>query len=392
VRGTSGSKVSKWWRPAVVAGSTVIGSLVLPLLINLATESEPAAWVRPTVAAVTFVVAMQAVRVEQHRVMASSHQPRQGRSQNATLKSERLRHACTRCEAPGGLWSDTRVGSASQAGGAVTRNERARSWPDDSLIDHGAAQAARVYDYLLGGVDNFEVDRKIAERIYSSAGGVERARLRVRANRRFLGRAVSYLAGEAGIRQFLDLGTGIPNADNVHDVAQATAPDARIVYVDNDPVVLAHAHTLRNSSPLGSTTFVYGDLRDHERILREAAETLDFCEPVAVVMVGVLHHFRDDEHPEAIVRHYLDAVPSGSYLVVENIGKESEDVARLGEIIKNCPDARFTLVPRTRAEMGRFFEGTELVDPGVVFVDYWRPDGPLPTYETRHPCGVGRKP
>ncbi len=164
-----------------------------------------------------------------------------------------------------------------------------------------------MYDYLLGGVDNFEVDRQAAEEMYASAGGLDLARRRVRANRDFLGRAVRYLAGEAGITQFLDLGTGIPNADNVHGVAQATEPDARVVYVDHDPVVLAHAHTLQSSTPEGATTFIFGDLLDHENVLRQAAETLDFTKPIALVIVGVLHHFRDDEHPEEFVRTYLDA-------------------------------------------------------------------------------------
>ena len=266
-------------------------------------------------------------------------------------------------------------------------------WPDDSLIDFSTAQAARVYDYLLGGVDNFEVDRQAAEQMYASAGGVDLARRRVRANRDFLGRAVRFLAGEAGIRQFLDLGTGIPNADNVHGVALATAPDAKVVYVDHDPVVLAHAHRLEGTTPEGgATTFVFGDLREHEAILARAGDVLDFTQPVALVMVGLLHHFPDDEHPEELVQAYLDAVPSGSYLVLENIGKESDDVARLGEAMADVAEARFSLVPRTRAEMERFFSGTELVEPGLVYVDQWRPDGPLPDYETRHPCGVGRKP
>lgn len=264
--------------------------------------------------------------------------------------------------------------------------------PEATLIDHDAAQAARVYDYLLGGTDHFEVDRQMAERMYASAGGVEKARIRVRANRDFLGRAVRYLVAEAGIRQFLDLGTGIPNADNVHGVAQATAPDCRIVYVDHDAVVLAHAHSLENGTPEGKTTFLYADLRDHEDVLERARNTLDFTKPIAVVMVGLLHHFDDDEHPEDIVKAYVDAVPSGSYLVLENIGKESDDVARLGEVMKDLPEAEFTLVPRTRAEMARFFDGLELVEPGIVYVDNWRPDGPPPEYETRHPCGVGRKP
>jgi O-methyltransferase involved in polyketide biosynthesis len=264
----------------------------------------------------------------------------------------------------------------------------------DPVVDTTVAQAARAYDYLLGGVDHFPVDREAVERMYASAGGVDKARKRVRANRDFLGRAVRYLAGEVGIRQFLDLGTGIPNADNVHAVARATAPESRVVYVDHDPVVLAHAHTLLEGPAEGDggAAFLYGDMRDHDAILAEAAATLDFTQPIAVVMVGVLHHFRDDEHPEAMVRRYVDAVPPGSYLVLENVGKESNDLTRLGTVMETFPGVDFTLVPRTRAELARFFEGLELIEPGVVFVDHWHPDKPAPDYETRHPCGVARKP
>jgi O-methyltransferase involved in polyketide biosynthesis len=263
---------------------------------------------------------------------------------------------------------------------------------DDPVIDTTVAHAARTYDYLLGGVDHFPVDREAAERMYASAGGVAKARRRVRAQRNFLGRAVRYLAGEVGIRQFLDLGTGIPNADNVAAVARATAPGARVVGVDHDPVVLARAGALRYGGRAGAAHFVHADLRDHETVLRRAADTLDLSRPVAVVMVGVLHHFRDDQHPDAIVRRYVDAVPPGSYLVLTNIGRESDDGTRLGRVMESFTGADFTLVPRTRAELARFFDGLELVEPGVVFVDRWRPDGPPPDVETRHPCGVARKP
>lgn len=262
----------------------------------------------------------------------------------------------------------------------------------DSLVDTTVAQAARAYDYLLGGDDNFQVDREAIERMYADAGGVDLARQRVRANRGFLGRAVRYLAGEAGVRQFLDLGTGIPNADGVHGVAQETAADCRVVYVDHDPVVLAHAHKLRSSTSEGATAFIFGDIQDHEAILARAAETLDFSQPVAVIMVGVLHHFRDTDDPKAMVRAYVDAVAPGSYLVLEHIGRENDDLHKLGEVMVSFPGADFTLVPRTRDEVAEFFAGVELIEPGLVFVDHWHPDGPLPGYETRHPCGVGRKP
>jgi hypothetical protein len=263
----------------------------------------------------------------------------------------------------------------------------------NSIVDTSVAQAARAYDYLLGGVDNFEVDREAVRQMYATADDVDLARKRVRAQRDFIGRAVRYLASEVGIRQFLDLGTGIPNDDDVQGVAQATAPDCRIVYVDHDPVVLAHAHKLRASTSEGRTSFIFGDIRDHEDVLRQAAETLDFREPIALVMAGLLHHFRDEEDPKSMVRRYLAAIPSGSYLVLDNIGRENDALADdFGEAMSAFPGADFTLVPRTSAEVAEFFEGLELVEPGLVFVDHWRPDGPLPDYETRHPCGVARKP
>jgi hypothetical protein len=263
----------------------------------------------------------------------------------------------------------------------------------DPFIDTTVAQAARVYDYLLGGANHFPVDREAAERMYASAGGVDRARRRVRAQRNFLGRAVRFLAGEEGIRQFLDLGTGIPHADNVHGVAHATAPDSRVVYVDHDPVVLAHADVLRDSGAAGgASAFVYGDVRDHDEILARAAGTLDLTAPVAVVLVGILHHFRDDEQPEALVRRYLDAVAPGSYLVLDNIAREPGELTQLGQVMEDLPGTGFTLVPRTAAELARFFDGLELVEPGIVPVDRWRPDGPPPDDETPHPCGVARKP
>lgn len=263
----------------------------------------------------------------------------------------------------------------------------------NSIVDTSVAQAARAYDYLLGGIDNFEVDREAVRQMYVTADGVELARKRVRAQRDFIGRAVRYLASEVGIRQFLDLGTGIPNDDDVQGVAQATAPDCRIVYVDHDPVVLAHAHKLRASTSEGRTSFIFGDIRDHEGILRQAAETLDFRQPIALVMAGLLHHFRDQEDPKSMVRRYVDALRKGSYLVLDNIGRENDALADdFGETMTAFAGADFTLVPRTSAEVAEFFEGLELVEPGLVFVDHWRPDGPIPDYETRHPCGVARKP
>jgi SAM-dependent methyltransferase len=270
-----------------------------------------------------------------------------------------------------------------------------RGGPDVGFvnIDVDAAQSARMYDFLQGGVENFSVDRDAVKQITDQAVGLERSRKQVRAKRMFLGRAVRYLAGEAGIRQFLDIGTGIPSAENVHTVAQSVSPDCRVVSVDNDHVVLAYAHELRRSAPGGAADYIDGDLRNPEHILSQAAATLDFSKPIAVVFVGVLHHFPDDEDPWAIVRRYVDAVPSGSYVVIEHIGSEVEEMVKLGEAVKAVQaSANFTLIPRSLAEVGRFFEGLELIEPGLVFIDDWRPDGPPPEVETPNPCGVGRKP
>jgi SAM-dependent methyltransferase len=270
-----------------------------------------------------------------------------------------------------------------------------RKGPDLGFIniDVEAAQSARMYDFLQGGVENFSVDRDAVKQITDQAVGLERSRKQVRAKRMFLGRAVRYLAGEAGIRQFLDIGTGIPSAENVHTVAQSVSPDCRVVSVDNDHVVLAYAHELRRSAPGGAADYIDGDLRNPEHILSQAAATLDFSKPIAVVFVGVLHHFPDDEDPWAIVRRYVDAVPSGSYVVIEHIGSEVEEMVKLGEAVKAVQaSANFTLIPRSLAEVGRFFEGLELIEPGLVFIDDWRPDGPPPEVETPNPCGVGRKP
>jgi hypothetical protein len=277
----------------------------------------------------------------------------------------------------------------------VTEDPAPRKGPDLGFvrIDIDVAQSARVYDFLQGGIDNFSVDREVVNQITGQAVGLDVSRMQVRAKRKFLGRAVRYLAGEAGIRQFLDIGTGIPSSENVLTVAQTTAPDSRVVSVDNDHVVLAYAHELRRSKPGGAAAYIDGDLRDSEAILSQAADTLDFSKPIAVVFVGVLHHFPDREDPSAIVRRYVDALPSGSFVVIEHIGSESEELAKLGEAVKAVQAAaNFNLIPRSLAEVARFFEGLELVEPGLVAIDHWRPDGPLPDLETPNPCGIGRKP
>lgn len=262
---------------------------------------------------------------------------------------------------------------------------------DPVKIDINAPQSARMYDFLQGGAENFSVDRATVKEVTARAVGLERSRKQVRAKRMFLGRAVRYLVDEAGVRQFLDLGTGIPSAENVHSVAQSAVPECRVVSVDNDPTVLAYAHELRRTTPGGAADYVHCDLRESEHVLAKARKTLDFDRPIGVVLIGVLHHFPDDEDPWALVRRYVDALPTGSYVVIEHVGA-SEELVQLSEAIKAVEtDADYTFIPRSRDEVAPFFEGLELVEPGLVSIDDWRPDGPPPEVETPNPCGVGRK-
>ncbi len=242
--------------------------------------------------------------------------------------------------------------------------------PELAGIDTSVAHPARVYDYWLGGKDNFAADREAAERVLAVTPGL---RFRVQANRAFLARAVRFLAGEAGIRQFLDIGTGIPAASNTHEVAQAVAPDSRIVYVDNDPIVLVHARALLASSPEGSTQYVEGDLRDADPILRAAASTLDFSHPVALMLLGIMHLIQDSEQPYQIVADLMARLPAGSYLALSHPAidihaAQAEAQKRYNERVSTPQTLR------TRDEVARFFDGLEMVPPGVVYVHAWRPD------------------
>jgi hypothetical protein len=268
----------------------------------------------------------------------------------------------------------------------------ADGWPE---IDTTVAHIARVYDYLLGGKANFAVDRQAAEWAAAAwPGGLTGARADVRAHRALLGRVVRYLAAEAGIRQFLDVGTGIPKEDNVHEVAQRVAPESRIVYVDYDPIVLAHAHQLLTSSPEGACAYIYGDLRDPEAILRKAADTLDLATPVVVVLFGVLHFLADAEHPHAIVARLAKGLASGSYLAISHLASDvhGEEVTEPFERLNSRMSE--SVVPRTQAEVARFLAGMDLVDPGVVQLPLWRPDPGQMAAEQDRPlpmwCAVGR--
>jgi S-adenosyl methyltransferase len=239
-------------------------------------------------------------------------------------------------------------------------------------IDTSRPQAARVYDYFLGGKNHFAADREMAEKILQNMPTVQCA---ARENRAFLGRAVRYLAAEAGIRQFLDIGTGLPTTGNVHEIAQAVAPSSRVVYVDNDPLVLAHARALLTSAPEGRTAYIHADLRLPQSILADQAtrDTLDFSQPVALVMLSTLHLIPDEDKPADILATLLDALPSGSYFVASHITMEHIPG---GEAIEQRLRTGTSLGGQARDsdDFARLaFSGLDLVPPGVVLVSEWRP-------------------
>jgi S-adenosyl methyltransferase len=238
-------------------------------------------------------------------------------------------------------------------------------------IDTSVAHIARVYDYWLGGKDNFAIDREVGQQALQAHPETV---LSVQANRRFLARSVRYLAAEEGIRQFLDVGTGLPSANNTHEVAQAAAPDARVVYVDNDPIVLAHARALLTSSPEGETAYLDADIKDVDEILAGAAQVLDFSRPVGVMLVAVLHMLRDEEDPQGVVDRLMAAVPAGSFLVISHLASDvqQEAMAEMGRRLNQAMTQQFTM--RSHAQVTAFFDGLTVVDPGVVLTHRWRPD------------------
>ncbi|WP_207922778.1 SAM-dependent methyltransferase [Micromonospora sp. KC606] len=282
---------------------------------------------------------------------------------------------------------------------AVITDAPGATGPDrpSDRIDTSVAHPARRYNYWLGGKDNFQADRDSGD---AMAERFPTIRISALENRRFLQRAVGHLAREAGIRQFLDIGTGIPTADNTHEVAQSIAAESRVVYVDNDPIVLAHARALLSSSPEGATAYIDADLRDPERILGhpDLLRTIDLSRPVALMLVAVLHFVPDGDDPYAVVRRLLDALPSGSYLAASHathdhlpahIGEEAKAVARSGG-----PHGVINL--RSRAEFTGFFDGLELVEPGLTSVAQWRAEAepqPRPSaMEVSMYGAVARKP
>jgi hypothetical protein len=263
---------------------------------------------------------------------------------------------------------------------------------DRSRLDTSVPHPARVYDVWLGGKDNFAADRAAAEAGLQAFPATVQS---VRSNRAFLARTVRYLVAEAGIRQFLDIGTGLPSADNTHEVAQAIAPECRVVYVDNDPIVLVHAQALLTSAEPGGTAYIDADLRDPEKIIEKAAGVLDFTQPVAVMLIGILHFIQDDENPYRIAGTLMGAVPGGSYLAVSHLAKDifPEEIAAFVRAVNEQAKATEKAVPRDRAEVSRFFDGLDLVEPGAVQVSKWRPRS---EFEAAAPAalwgGVARKP
>ena len=249
-------------------------------------------------------------------------------------------------------------------------------------FDTGVPHIARVYDYWLGGKDNFAPDRQLGEQTLQAYPNLV---FSVRANRAFLARTVRFLAREAGIRQFLDIGTGIPTANNTHEVAQRIAPDSRIVYVDNDPIVLSHARALLKSSPQGACAYLDADMRDPDAILPAAAGTLDFGQPIAVMLIAVMHFIGDDAQASEIITGLTTACGPGSYVVISHVGgdidaeQQTEMVRRLNQAVAQ----KATM--RDRTGVTRLFDGLELVAPGVVRVSDWRPDSDL---EAARPTGL----
>jgi S-adenosyl methyltransferase len=266
--------------------------------------------------------------------------------------------------------------------------------PDEEprVVDTSVAHPARIWDYWLDGKDNYAADRAAAEHVFEATPVVKDI---ARADRAFLASVVRHLTADLGIRQFLDIGTGLPTANNTHEVAQRAAPESRIVYVDNDPTVLVHARALLTSDPRGATAYIDADARDTGTILATAAGTLDFRQPVAVMLLGILLFIPDEDDPWAITARLMDAVPPGSYLAISHGASDiqAQDMTTLNSRYNDHSAVAMRLRPKD--ELARFFDGLDLVGPGVVPINHWQP-GPasdtrrkpvLPAY-----AALGRKP
>jgi hypothetical protein len=255
-------------------------------------------------------------------------------------------------------------------------------------IDTTVPHSARIWNHLQGGKDNFAIDREAAAKITEVFPGMADI---VRQSRSMLTRAVRFLAGEAGIRQFLDIGAGLPAADNTHEVAQRVSPDARVVYADKDPLVLVHARALLTGTPEGATAYTEADVRDPDTILRKAARTLDLSRPTALMLMGVMGLIADHEEALGIVRRLLAALPPGSYLALYD-GSDADPVYVQAISGYNRASGANPYTPRSVPQISTFFEGLELLEPGVVPVPRWRPAGPSEPPEVACAGGVARKP
>jgi S-adenosyl methyltransferase len=256
-------------------------------------------------------------------------------------------------------------------------------------LDPTVPNPARIWNYWVGGKDHFEADRTLAEQFGQVVPNMP---LIARLTRQFLTGTVRRLAAD-GIRQFLDIGTGLPTADNTHEVAQRTAPESRVVYVDNDPVVLTHARALLTSSTQGRTAYLAADIRDPASILAQAGQTLDFSQPIAVFLIAVLHFVQDSDDPYGIVRTLMDAVPSGSYLAIAHGANDvgADDMPEAERRYNSQASARFNA--RSREQIARFFDGLDLVEPGLVNLSrWWQPSPAGAETDVAAYCGLAAKP
>ncbi|XRQ05779.1 SAM-dependent methyltransferase [Actinomadura welshii] len=253
----------------------------------------------------------------------------------------------------------------------MAADESTSGGPPKDVVRADVPHSARIYNFWLGGKDHYDVDRMVGQQVVDAEPGFVD---QMRANRAFLGRAVEYMVHECGIRQFLDIGTGLPTADNTHEVAQRAAPECRVVYVDNDPIVLAHARALLTSSPEGATDYIDADMHQTDAMLEAAAKTLDFSEPVGVMMLGILVHIGDDGEAKALIDRIMGATAAGSHLAISVqtnvINRENMEraAAAYNEAFGNPP-----VHLHTPERLAAFFDGMEPVDPGVVSVAKWRP-------------------
>jgi S-adenosyl methyltransferase len=270
----------------------------------------------------------------------------------------------------------------------MTDNPPVPGPPASPKIDTSVPHSARIWNYWLGGRDNYPVDRAVGDQLREVFPGIVDL---ARADRYFLARAVRYLAGEVGIRQFLDVGTGLPTVDNTHEIAQRVAQECRIVYVDNDPLVLAHARALLTSAPGGATEYIHADMHDPAAILAGVGQTLDLTRPVALMMLGILGHVSDDAEARSIVRRLSAPLSPGSYVVIAQGTNTNEGLNEAQRQYNESGAAPYHL--RGPEQIARFFDGLELVEPGLVPVPQWRPD-PSPfgiPAEVYSYCGVARK-